>query len=254
MRTSAIPSMLRAVRWNQDHGMEDVRLFELGKTYGMSPEGLPEERQVLTLGAMGRCRPIWVNDDSPPRKVDFFDLKGDIETILGAFDVPTLDFEPAGPDWRYLEPKEAGRLTSQHGVLAILGLVAKGLLVWYNFRDKVWVAEIDFERLLNFPLRARKFQPIFKFPAVERDFSLVIPEELPYSRLSSAVAGLALEEIRGFRPVDRFSGGPIPPRHYSLLLRVDFQSPTHTLTSEEVNQLSKRVLAALEPLGVHLRS
>ena len=254
MRTSAIPSMLRALRWNQDHGMEDVRLFELGKTYGMSAEGLPEERQVLTLGAMGHCRPIWVNGDSPPHKVDFLDLKGDIETILGAFDVPTLHFEPAGPDWRYLEPKEAGRLTFQGGGLAIFGLVARDLSVWHDFRDKVWVAEIDFERLLNFPLRTRKFQPISKFPAVERDFSLVIPDELPYSRLSSAIAGLAGEEIQGFRPVDRFSGGPIPPGHYSLLLRVDFQSSSHTLTSEEVNQLSKRVLAALEPLGVRLRT
>ena len=103
------------------------------------------------------------------------------------------------------------------------------------------MAEIDFERLLDFPLRSRKFQPISKFPAVERDFSLVLPDELPYARLSSAIAGLALEEIRGFSPVDRFRGGSIPPRHYSLLLRVTFQSQTHTLTSEEVGGLSQTV-------------
>jgi len=103
------------------------------------------------------------------------------------------------------------------------------------------------------PLRSRKFHPISKFPAVERDFSLVLPDELPYARLSSAIAGLALEEIRGFRPVDRFCGGTIPPRHYSLLLRVNFQSQTHTLTSEEVGGLSQRLLTVLQGLGVHLR-
>jgi phenylalanyl-tRNA synthetase beta subunit len=89
---------------------------------------------------------------------------------------------------------------------------------------------------------------------VERDFSLVLPDELPYARLSSAIAGLALEEIRGFCPVDRFRGGTIPPRHYSLLLRVTFQSQTHTLTSEEVGGLSQRLLTVLEGLGAHLRA
>jgi phenylalanyl-tRNA synthetase beta subunit len=89
---------------------------------------------------------------------------------------------------------------------------------------------------------------------VERDFSLVLPDELPYARLSSAIADLALEEIRGFHPVDRFHGGIIPTRHYSLLLRVTFQSQTHTLTSEEVGGLSQRLLTALEGLGAYLRS
>jgi phenylalanyl-tRNA synthetase beta subunit len=91
---------------------------------------------------------------------------------------------------------------------------------------------------------------------VERDFSLVVPDAMPYARLSAAVAGLALEEIGGFRPIDRADRSKVPTLadgHYALLLRVDFQSLTHTLTSEEVNQLSERVLAALEPLGVRLR-
>jgi phenylalanyl-tRNA synthetase beta chain len=123
----------------------------------------------------------------------------------------------------------------------------------YKLRQEVWVAEIDFEGLLAFPLRARKFQPLSKFPAVERDFSLVLPDELPYTRLASAIAGLALEEIRGFQPVDRFRGGTIPPGHYSLLLRVTFQSQTRTLTSEEIGGLSRRLLAVLEGLGARLR-
>ena len=91
--------------------------------------------------------------------------------------------------------------------MAVFGLIQQDLAREYKLRQAVWVAEIDFERLLDFPLRSRKFQPISKFPAVERDFSLVLPDDLPYARLSSAIAGLALEEIRGFLPVDRFRGG-----------------------------------------------
>jgi phenylalanyl-tRNA synthetase beta chain len=133
-------------------------------------------------------------------------------------------------------------------------MIRQDLAREYKLRQAVWVAAIDFESLLNFPLRSRKFQPISKFPAVERDFSLVLPDELPYARLSSAIAGLALEEICGYYPVDRFRGGAIPPKHYSLLLRVTFQSQARTLTSEEVSGLSQRLLAVLQGLGAQLRS
>jgi phenylalanyl-tRNA synthetase beta chain len=250
MRTSAVPSMLRAIRWNLDRDTHDVRLFERGKTYNMSAKGVPEEHPVLTLGATGNRRPASVYDSEAP--LDFFDLKGDLETILAAFDVPALDFEPSGPS--YLDPERAGRMRSQGVELAVLGMIQQDLAREYKLRQAIWVAAVDFERLLSFPLHSRKFQPISKFPAVERDFSLVLPDELPYARLSSAISGLALEEVRGYYPVDRFRGGTIPPLHYSLLLRVTFQSQSRTLTSEEVSGLSQRLLTALQGLGAQLRS
>jgi phenylalanyl-tRNA synthetase beta chain len=253
MRTSAVPSMLRAIRWNIDRGTIDVRLFELGKTYSMSANGVPEERQVLTLGATGHRRPASVYDSEAD--LDFFDLKGYLETILGEFDVPALAFESSTRP--YLQQGYSARMSSPGVELAVFGLIQQDLAREYKLRQKVWVAEVEFERLLAFSLRSRQFRPLSKFPAVERDFSLVVPDEMPYSRLTAAVAGLALEEIRGFRPMDRAdrSKAPtIPAGHYALLLRVDFQSLTHTLTSEEVNQLSERVVAALERLGVRLRS
>jgi phenylalanyl-tRNA synthetase beta chain len=249
MRSSAVPSMLRAIRWNLDRDTNDVRLFELGKTYSMSLNGVAEEHRVLTLGATGHRRPASVYDDEAP--LDFFDLKGDLETILGTFDVPGLAFERS--EYPYLQLGRSGRLVSQGSELVVFGLIQQDLAREYKLRQDVWVGEINFERLLDFPFRSQKFQPISKFPAVERDFSLVLPDDLPYARLSSAVAGLALGEICNFRPVDRFRGGTIPPGHYSLLLRVTFQSQTHTLTSEEVGGLSQRLLTALQDLGAHLR-
>jgi len=250
MRTSAVPSMLRAIRWNLDRDTQDAKFFELGKTYNMSAKGVPEEHPVLTLGGTGHRRPASVYDSEVP--LDFFDLKGDLETTLGAFDVQGLDFEPSGPS--YLEAGRAGRLRAEGVELAVFGMIRRDLAREYKLRQAVWVAAIDFESLLNFPLRSRKFQPISKFPAVERDFSLVLPDELPYARLSSAIAGLGLEEICGYYPVDRFRGGAIPPKHYSLLLRVTFQSQARTLTSEEVSGLSQSLLGVLQGLGAQLRS
>ena len=249
MRSSAVPSMLRAIRWNLDRDTNDARLFELGKTYSMGANGVPEEHRVLTLGSTGHRRAASVYDSEAP--LDFFDLKGDLEAILGTFEIPALAFEPSGP--AYFQQGKSGRLVSSGVELAVLGLLQQDLARDYKLRQAVWVAEINFERLLEFPLRTRKFQPISKFPAVERDFSLVVPDEVPYARLSAAIASLAIEEVRGFHPVDRFRGGAIPSGHYSLLLRVTFGSQTRTLTSDEVGELSQRLLTALQGLGAKLR-
>jgi phenylalanyl-tRNA synthetase beta chain len=242
--------MLRAIRWNLDRDTNDAKLFELGKTYSMGVHNVPEEHRVLTLGATGHRREASVYDSEAP--LDFFDLKGDLEAILGAFDIPALEFEPSGP--AYFEVGRAGRFRSQGIELAVLGQIQQDIVRDYKLRQAVWVAEINFERLLGFPLRTRKFQPISKFPAVERDFSLVVPDDVSYARIASAIAGLTiLDEVRGFHPVDRFRGGSIPTQHHSLLLRVTFQSQTRTLTGDDIDGLSQRLLTALQGLGVNLR-
>ena len=253
MRTSAVPSMLRAIRWNLDRDTNEVQLFEFGKVYCMGPDAVPQERRVLTLGATGHRRPASVYDSEAA--FDFFDLKADLETVLDAFELPGLKFDSC--ERSYLQAGRAGRVSCQGAEFAVLGLIQQEVERDYKLRQKVWVAEIEFERLLGCSLRARKFQPISKFPAVERDFSLVVPDAVPYSQLASSVAALGLEEIRSYRPVDRADRSMVPslpPGNYTLLLRVIFQSDMHTLTSEEVGALSQKVLTALEGLGVSLRS
>ena len=249
MRTSAVPSMLRAIGWNLDRDLGDVKLFEFGKTYNMNSQGTPEERRVLMLGCTGHRRPASIYDNEA--NLDFFDLKGDVEAIMDAFELPNLNFEPSGAP--YYEEGLSGRSSLQGAPVAVFGALRQDLGREYKLRQAVWMAEIDLERLLDFPQRSRKFEPFSKYPVVERDFSLVVPDAVPYSHVSAAIAGLALEEIRGFRAVDHFRGGAIPAQHYSLLLRVTFQSKAHTLTSEQVAALGAQLLAALEPLGISLR-
>jgi phenylalanyl-tRNA synthetase beta chain len=171
---------------------------------------------------------------------------------LGLFEIPGIEFGAAGCG--HYDLSQNGRFTSQGETLAIFGRLSRELEHDYKLRQPSWLAEVDFERLLTFPLRSLVFRPFSRFPGVERDFSLVVPEAVTYARLDAALRGLAVEEIRSLRPVDLFRGGSIPPGHYSLLLRVTFQSRVHTMTSEEISVASQRVMAALEPLGVCLRS
>jgi phenylalanyl-tRNA synthetase beta chain len=250
LRSTSVPSMLQALRWNLDRGQDDLRFFEVGKTYTSRAQGLPEEQRVLTLGLCGHRRRASVHDSERP--LDFFDLKGDLEALLAAFEIGGLLFEPDG--CRYYEAGLSGRFVAGAQTLAVFGQLSRDIAREYKLRQPVWLAEADCERLLALPLKARAFTPFSKFPVVERDFSLVVPEQVPYRRLEEAVRGLGLDAIQSLRPADVFRGGSIGASHYSLLLRITFQSPSRTLTSEEIAEASQRVLAALAALGVHLRT
>jgi phenylalanyl-tRNA synthetase beta chain len=260
MRSSTVPSMLHALRWNLDRGQLDLRFFELGKTYTLraprSPAepAQPEEPRVLTLGLSGNRRSASVHDTG--KAFDFFDLKGDLEALLGAFDLPDWRFEPDGCS--YYQKDCAGRFISNGETLAVLGRLSAEIAREYKLRQDVWLAEVDADRLLEAPLREHVFSPYSKFPTVERDFSLLVPDEVAYTRLEEAVRSAGVEEIQSFRPVDRkaaaeLAPGAIPEKHYSLLLRVTFQSTERTLTGEEIEQATRRLLAALETLGVRVR-
>jgi len=253
LRSTAVPGMLRALGWNLDRDQRDLRLFEVGKTYAALPrtrEGLPDERRVLTLGASGHRRQASVHDQEKP--LDFFDLKGDLETLFAAFDVPELRFEPSG--CQYYELGLGGRFADADGTLVVFGQLSREIAAGHKLRQAVWLAEVDFQRLLARPLRAPTFRAYSKFPAVERDFSLILPDGVRYSEVEQAVRSSLETAVQSFQPVDVFRGGSVPPGHYSLLLRVVFCSLSHTLTSEEVEQLSQRLVEALEPLNIRLRS
>jgi phenylalanyl-tRNA synthetase beta chain len=250
LRSSPVPSMLHALGWNLDRGQNDVRLFEMGRTYSPRPEGLADERRALTLGLSGYRRVGSVHEAE--RALDFFDLKGDLEALLEIVELPGLEFEAVG--CRYYEPGRSGRFVAGGKTLALFGEISRPITREYKLRQTAWLAEIDLDALLAAAPRAVAFRGYSKFPAVERDFSLVIPEARTYGEIENAVRGLRLEDLRDVRPADFFRGEGIAAGHYSLLLRVTFQSATRTLTSDEVSAMSRRIVDVLGSLGIRLRA
>jgi phenylalanyl-tRNA synthetase beta chain len=121
-------------------------------------------------------------------------------------------------------------------------------------RQAVWVAEIDLDWLVAAPLRSLTFRGYSKYPAVQRDYSLVVPEERRYGEIEAVVRDLDLESLQDLRPVDFFRGAGLAAGHYSLLLRVTFQSMTRTLSSDDIGAMSQRIQDALRTLGVRLRA
>ena len=123
-----------------------------------------------------------------------------------------------------------------------------------KLRQSVFIAELYLDRLYPQGLRVVRYQPLPRYPAVERDFSFVFDDGVTFEKIQQAVIGLGLAELRSFVPVEIFRGGNVPAGKYSVLLRARFQSAERTLREEEVAQWSAQIIKALEGLGGKLRA
>ena len=123
-----------------------------------------------------------------------------------------------------------------------------------KLRHDVFVAELYLDRLYAHGLRLVRYEPLPRYPEVERDFSFVFDDGVTFESIVGKVNGLGLAELRSFVPVEIFRGGNVPAGKYSLLLRAQFQSSARTLREDEVARWSEQIVKALEDLGGKLRT
>ena len=251
LRTSSVPGALNAVEWNLNRGQRRVRLFEIGKTYE-EIDGSYQEPPVLCLAASGQAAEPSVH--APGRDLGFYDLKGDVETLLERFEHRRLSFDSAaGVD--YYHPGRAAQAIMDGEAVARFGEIHPQIAATRKWRQPVLVAEMFLDRLWRRPLRRPRYEVLPRVPAVDRDFSLLIPDGVTSDQVAQAARRLAIPELAEVRPVEIFRGSLVPEGRYSLLLRLVFQRIEQTLSDAEVNRWSQAIAAALEQdLGATLRS
>jgi len=118
----------------------------------------------------------------------------------------------------------------------------------------VLVAELFVEELYRLPLRRPAYAAVSRYPAVERDFSLVLADAVEFDVIRRKLVELKIAELIEILPAEVFRGGSLAAGTYSLLLRVRFQSAERTLRDDEVNGWSARIVKAVEELGGALRA
>jgi len=255
MRSTGIVSMLGALEWNLNHGQRNLRLFEIGKTYELR-NGEPIETPVLTLGATGLTRETTIHEAA--HEFGFWDLKGDLDGLGGL--AGGFGWQSGGPAW--LAGGCAARISvgnaGNGAPLGVAGQLARRIADQLKLRQEIFVAELSLEPLLAGIEAARatqKFAPIPRFPAVERDFSLVLADGVKFAQVAEAIRALAIPELRSIEPADLFRDGKMPAGKFSLMVRVTFQSGETTLTDARIAECSSRIVAALETkLGASLRT
>jgi phenylalanyl-tRNA synthetase beta chain len=254
MRSTGIVSMLSALEWNLNHGQRNLRLFEIGLAYELR-DGEPVETPVLTLGATGLAHEKTIHEEA--RDFAFADIKGDIDRI-GEL-AGGLTWQSGGPGW--LAPGRMARVALGEPVgetLGVTGQLAPRVADQLKLRQDIFVAELRLEQLLEGIEAARaalRFTAIARFPAVERDFSLVLSDGVTFAQVADAIRTLGFPELQRIEAADLFRGGQVPAGKFSLMIRVTFQSAQATLTDAQIAEFSSRIVTALEgQMGAALRT
>ncbi len=244
MRTSMLPGMLNMLAYNLNRGSENVRLFEAGNVFESADEKA-EEMKRLCLGATGSAVEAGVHQ--PARPLTFFDLKGDVEDLLAPFASWEIHYDSKTAD--YYHPGRSARGVMDGATVAVFGQLHPDVAAARKLRQDVFVGEIFLDRLYQHDLRQVRYEPLPKFPAVERDFSFTFDDGVEFEKIRQSVAALGIAEMRSFVPVEIFRGEKIGVGKYSILMRARLQSSERTLRDDEVTQWAGQIMRTLEGLG-----
>jgi len=256
LRSTGAVTMARTLEWNLNRGQRNLRLFEIGRVYG-TDGSKSVETPVLTLGAAGQAREKSVHDAA--RAFGLEDLKGDLEALLEICG----DLDTSGGNAAWLQAGHALRFrllapSEEKDEIGSGGQLARRVAERFKLKHDVWIAELRLDplvRAFDKHRAARRYEPLPRVPAVERDFSLVVADAVTFDRVAHTIRGLGIPDLEKIEAVDLFRGGAIPAGKHSLLVRITLQSQETTLTDTQVNEVSARIVAALErELGATLRT
>ena len=240
MRTQLTTSMLTVLATNINKKIADGKFFEISKRF--IPKSLPITEQPDELATMS----IGVYGENE----DFFTLKGMIEAIcklLGAHTQYERSNEP------YLHPGRQALVKANNKEVAVFGEVHPAVASNYGIENKVYIAEIKLDILLGIEKRKTTYKPLPKFPAVERDFAMLVDADVPVGTLERAIssgAGRLCEKIELF---DVYQGAQIPEGKKSVAYSVWLRSQDATLTDKEIEDINAKIIKKLESVGAELR-
>ncbi len=240
LRPSLLGSLLLALRTNLRQ-RDRVLLYELAHTWHGSLDGTPEERRHVGVTILGPRSPRhWFGS---AEVLDFFDLKGIVDTLCAAFRVP-VSYEPGRHP--SLHPGRTAEVCAFGQRLGVLGQLHPTIAARFDLESApVFVAELDFERLLAVAQPLLAVQTPSRFPAADRDIAIVIDEATPHADVEAIIreaAGALLESVQLF---DVYRGESIPARRKSVAFALHYRAATRTLDDDEVNAVHARVEAAL---------
>lgn len=231
-----------------------VAIFEVGRVY-LPREGqeLPEEPVMLGLCLCGlRAEPSWLQQE--PGEMDFFDLKGIVETTLDRLGIENIRFEPS--EHPTLHPGRQAALWMGEEQVGTLGEVHPQVREQFELPERtVGLAELRLEPFVG-RTAGHTYVPISRFPAVIQDIAVVVDRDTPAVRVAEVIrqaGGDLLKEVALF---DVYRGSPLPAGKVSLAYRLTFQAMDRVLVEESVNRLrEKRIVPALErELGATIRA
>ena len=245
MRTTLWPGLIGAAIYNAKRQQSRIRLFETGLVFISDGNQIHQPRMIGAIAAGPVVPEQW---GCPPRIVDFYDVKGDVEALLalsGQVAGFVADTHPA------LHPGQTASIVHRGERIGIVGALHPALASEFKLPGAV-LFELRLEPISTGTLP--KFKALSRFPAVRRDLSLMLPEAISASAVRECIDQVGVDVLENLELFDVYIGEGIDSGMKSISLALTFQSRSRTLDDTEVNTALSAIVDSLtKKLGVALR-
>ena len=236
MRSSLVPGILGTAIHNLSQQARTFKIFEVGKVFmGETPQGLPQETEMLSGLWMGdrRATKSW---NEPQVPCDFYDLKGVVEGLLAMLGLSQVRF--TAMDTRqnpYYRQGYAAWIKRDQAVIGAIGEIDLKVQQHFGLSQKAYVFEIDLDNLLGHVTENCKVSTLPKYPAVDRDITLIVSRDVESADLVEWIEQNGEQLVESVRVFDVFEKEPIPKGKKSVSIRVVYRAEDRTLADEDVN-------------------
>ena len=244
LRRSPLAGLVRTLRTNLDRNAAFFGAFELGKGYGLDPQGACHEPRAIALVIAGAWPPRGVEREGP--RIDFLDLKGVCANLLEGLGLPAgrVRWRPAG-EVAFLHPGQAAVIEVDAHPVGALGAIHPEVAQGFDLPAEVWLGELDFAGLAHYVPRRVTLTPLPRFPAVTRDIAVIVDEAFRAGEIVEEIRAVDNPHIESVRVFDCYRGAPIAAGKKSLAYSIAYRASDRTLTDDEVNALHAAVLDRL---------
>lgn len=232
MRTTAITGMLPVIATNVNHKIKACRFFEITNVHTPSTQVgvIPVQKQVVCIGLYGADE-------------DFYTLKGVVERLCEGLDIADVDYT-AGGDTCFHPGRKA--LIFESGIqVGQMGEVHPDCAANFDIPVRVYIAEIELDKLFACSNGEKKFAPLPRFPSVERDIAILIDDTAQSGAIAKSIKKAGGEMLESVTLFDVYQGGNIESGKKSLAYSMHFRAPDKTLTDEETQKLFDKILNML---------
>lgn len=243
MRTVSLNGMLTSLATNYNHRNKSAKLYEFGNIYcpkELPLTELPDERMQFTLGMYGDG--------------DFFTLKGTVEDLFARLgEAVVSEYEPTS-EYPFLHPGRQARILIAGKQVGYMGQIHPEVGDNYNIDTEVYVAVIDMPVLVGFASFDRIYKGVPKFPAMNRDLSMVMKKEIVVGQIEKIIKEKGGKLLERFELFDVYEGDQIKAGYKSVAYSLVFRAKDRTLEEAEVNAVVEKILKELNALGIELRA
>ncbi|MGF6594309.1 phenylalanine--tRNA ligase subunit beta [Pseudomonas sp. 2835] len=240
MRASLWPGLVKSLQHNLNRQQDRVRMFESGLRFVGQLGDLKQQPMLAGVVCGSRLPEGWANGRD---SIDFFDVKADVEAVLG-FSGSLAEFTFVAGKHPALHPGQTARIERDGREVGYLGAIHPELAKTLGLDRPVYVFELVLGEVAEG--RLPKFSELSKFPEVRRDLALVAGRDVASSSVLEVIRDNAGEWLTDLRLFDVYQGKGIDPDRKSLAVGLTWQHPSRTLNDEEVNTATQNILTSLE--------